>query len=80
MAVKYINVVHCKTLEYLPKLGFFCFENIPSGNPGPNFRPNKINPLENSAGSADILSNFLVRSFVTKYIRSKTEQSSAEKA
>jgi hypothetical protein len=33
MATKYTNIVRCKTLRNLPQLGFFWFENIPSGNP-----------------------------------------------
>jgi hypothetical protein len=34
MAIKYINIFQSKTLQNLPKLGFW-FENKPSGNPGP---------------------------------------------
>jgi hypothetical protein len=32
MGIKYTNIVHYKTLENLPKLGFW-FVNIPFGNP-----------------------------------------------
>jgi hypothetical protein len=32
MAIKYTNIYHCKTLQNLPKLGFW-FEKKPSGNP-----------------------------------------------
>jgi hypothetical protein len=37
-----IKIIHLKTLENLPKLGFFWFENIPSGNTG--FGRNRKNP------------------------------------
>jgi hypothetical protein len=30
----YTNIFHSKTIHNLPKLGFFCFENMPSGSPG----------------------------------------------
>jgi hypothetical protein len=33
MAIKYISIFQSKTLQNLPKLGFW-FENKPSGNPG----------------------------------------------
>jgi hypothetical protein len=33
MAIKYTKNVRYKTLQNLPKVGFW-FENIPSGNPG----------------------------------------------
>jgi hypothetical protein len=34
MTIKYTNVFHFKAPQNLPKLGFFSFEIIPSGNPG----------------------------------------------
>jgi hypothetical protein len=35
MAIKYIYIFPAKALQNLPKLGFFWFENEPSGNPDP---------------------------------------------
>jgi hypothetical protein len=35
MAKKYFNIFHCKTLQNLPRLGFW-FENVPSGKRGFN--------------------------------------------
>jgi hypothetical protein len=32
VSIKYANTFHCKTLQNLPKFGFW-FENEPSGNP-----------------------------------------------
>jgi hypothetical protein len=34
MDIEYTNLFHSNALHNLPKLGFFGFENIPSGNPG----------------------------------------------
>jgi hypothetical protein len=34
MSIKYTNIFLCKTLQKLPKFGFFCLKiHIPSGNP-----------------------------------------------
>jgi hypothetical protein len=40
MVITYTNIFHCKTLQNLPKFGFW-FENIPSGNPGQEDFENK---------------------------------------
>jgi hypothetical protein len=37
LAIKYTNIIHCKILQNLPKLGFFSFENMPSGSPAPAY-------------------------------------------
>jgi hypothetical protein len=34
MAIIFTKISYCYTLPNLPKLGFFGFKNIPSGNPG----------------------------------------------
>jgi hypothetical protein len=38
IVIKYTKIFHSKTLQKLPKLGFFWFENKPSGNPGAHHR------------------------------------------
>jgi hypothetical protein len=35
MVIKYTKIFYCKTLQNLPKIWDFCFENNPSGNPDP---------------------------------------------
>jgi hypothetical protein len=44
MATTYPNIFHCKTLQNLPQLGIFWFENLPSGNPAQNRR--KKHPIQ----------------------------------
>jgi hypothetical protein len=34
VSIKSTNIFQWKFLQYLPKFGFFYFENKPSGNPG----------------------------------------------
>jgi hypothetical protein len=43
---KYIptRIFHCKNLQNLSKLGFFGFENMPSGNPGAQYSPERPEP------------------------------------
>jgi hypothetical protein len=33
VSLKYSNIIHAKTLQNLPKIWIFWFENKPSGNP-----------------------------------------------
>jgi hypothetical protein len=42
---KYVKIFHSKTLQNLPKLGFW-FENKPSGNPGVSYNASAAKKLQ----------------------------------
>jgi hypothetical protein len=45
---KNTNTFHCNTFQNLPKFGFFWFENMPSGNPGTEYKISLLRHVQKS--------------------------------